>query len=339
MLVIATFALLALGGTVTSRGAGLAVPDWPRSFGHNMFLLPASMWTGGAFWEHTHRLLASLVGLLTIGMCWWLIVAQRSRRWLRWTGLAALALVIVQGVMGGLRVTELSVSLAIVHGIAAQVFLCLTILIAAATSRYWTERSTSVNPTTADAARGVRRACVILIAVLLAQLALGSIIRHTGSGLAIPDFPASYGRAVPPMTEAGIRRAINDMPYDHFVAYFTPFQIGVHFAHRCWALVVVGVSLWAMTKINRALPGRRRLAVPMLGLAALLIAQVALGALVIWTGRHPELATAHQVTGAAILATAALLTFRVHRFTPSADAPRRSTTQPTAPAWREVASA
>src|SRR5579859_7642702 len=99
-----TFLLIGLGGLVTSHEAGMSVPDWPTTYGYNMFLFPFHLWTGGIFYEHTHRLLASLVGFLTIVLTAWLWVRE-PRRWLRWLGVSALLAVITQGVLGGLRVT------------------------------------------------------------------------------------------------------------------------------------------------------------------------------------------------------------------------------------------
>src|SRR5512132_4020986 len=103
VLACATFPLLFIGGLVTSKGAGLAVPDWPTTFGHNMFLYPWSKMIGNIFYEHSHRLVASFVGLLAIALAvaFWL---RERRAWLRWLSLIALGLVITQGVLGGLRV-------------------------------------------------------------------------------------------------------------------------------------------------------------------------------------------------------------------------------------------
>ncbi len=91
---------------VTSKDAGLTVPDWPNSYGYNMFAFPVSRWVGGMFFEHTHRLLASVVGLLTVGMAVWFARAE-PRRWVRSLGYVAVGAVILQGVLGGLRVTML----------------------------------------------------------------------------------------------------------------------------------------------------------------------------------------------------------------------------------------
>lgn len=146
VLMLCTFVLVGVGGNVTSLDAGMAVPDWPGTYGYNMFLAPLDVWvrdpaTGqwfhGRFWEHLHRLMGSLVGLLSIGIavaCW---VTQLTRPWLRWLGLGLLGGVIIQGLMGGFRVTENSVLLAGIHGVFGQLVFAATVLIAAALGRIW----------------------------------------------------------------------------------------------------------------------------------------------------------------------------------------------------------
>src|SRR5207237_9614776 len=98
-----TVLLLLAGSLVTSTGSGLSVPDWPTSYGWNMFTFPPSMWVGGIFYEHSHRLIASSVGFLTIVLAVWLW-RQDPRRWMKWLGAAALGAVIAQGLLGGLTV-------------------------------------------------------------------------------------------------------------------------------------------------------------------------------------------------------------------------------------------
>src|SRR5712671_6558538 len=108
LMAAATLSLVCIGGLVTSHGAGMAVPDWPTTFGYNMFFFPISKWVGGIFYEHTHRLVASAVGFLTIILAVWLWIKE-ERRWLRWLGVLALAAVIVQGILGGLGVTWMKI--------------------------------------------------------------------------------------------------------------------------------------------------------------------------------------------------------------------------------------
>ncbi|MGH7797605.1 MAG: COX15/CtaA family protein [Candidatus Binatia bacterium] len=178
VLVWATFPLLFIGGLVTSQGVGLAVPDWPTTFGYNMFLYPWSKMVGGIFYEHSHRLVAALVGLLTIALAltFWL---REQRVWLRWLGLAALVLVIVQGVLGGLRVVLLEQLLAIVHGATAQIFFALTICLAIFTSTDW-QRSLarSIN----DGGR-LWRLCAVTSGFIYLQIVFGAVLRHTGERL------------------------------------------------------------------------------------------------------------------------------------------------------------
>jgi cytochrome c oxidase assembly protein subunit 15 len=172
----ATFPLLFIGGLVTSKGAGLAVPDWPTTFGYNMFLYPWSKMVGNIFYEHSHRLVASAVGFLTIALALslWL---QESRKWLRWLGVAALVLVVVQGVLGGLRVTLLEHSLAIVHASLAQAFFALTVSLALFTSKEWREKIAEVP--LADYGR-LRRLAAVTTGLIYLQVMFGAVLRHTG---------------------------------------------------------------------------------------------------------------------------------------------------------------
>src|SRR6266496_2723619 len=133
---VAALLLICSGGMVTSKNVGLAVPDWPTTFGYNMFLFPVSKWVGGILFEHTHRLIASVVGFLTIILAIWLWRSE-SRGWVRNLGLIALAGVILQGILGGLRVTMLKDEIGIFHACVAQAFLALLVVIALITTPFW----------------------------------------------------------------------------------------------------------------------------------------------------------------------------------------------------------
>ena len=175
----ATFLLIVIGGIVTSTESGLAVPDWPTTFGHNMFLYPLSEMVGGILYEHSHRLMGSLVGILTI-VLFVLILAKDSRKWLKWLGLAALIAVIVQGVLGGLRVTQINRNFAIVHACLAQAFFALLCGIAWFTSRGWWQDMRTI---TGETARKLRRLSLITTCLIYMQLIFGAVLRHTGSRL------------------------------------------------------------------------------------------------------------------------------------------------------------
>ncbi|HEY1629017.1 MAG TPA: COX15/CtaA family protein [Tepidisphaeraceae bacterium] len=187
----ATLLLIFMGGLVTSHGAGLSVPDWPNSYGYNMFTFPPSKWIGGIFYEHTHRLMGTVVGMLSIALT---IIAWKSeeRKWVRWLATSVLFAVIFQGILGGLRVVLVKLDLAIVHACVAQAFFCLTALLAVVTSRWWLEAADEQCNT---GLISLSAACGLAIFL---QLILGATMRHQGAGLAIPDFPLNYGHLLPP---------------------------------------------------------------------------------------------------------------------------------------------
>jgi len=189
----ATFLLIVAGGLVTSHEAGLAVVDWPNSYGYNIFLYPLARMTGGIYYEHAHRLAGSLVGLTTLVLAWHLQRVDR-RAWVRNLGWIALGAVIVQGVLGGLRVTGRftlaatpdavapSITLAIVHGTFAQLFFSLVVALAAFTSTTWLVAP----PARADSRAAVDRAfTTLLVPVLVVQLVLGALQRHLSEMLMV----------------------------------------------------------------------------------------------------------------------------------------------------------
>ena len=174
---VATFLLLFIGALVTSKGAGLAVPDWPTTFGYNPFLYPWSKMVGNIFYEHSHRLVASAVGLLTIALAIALWRHERQR-WLRRLGAAALVLVVAQGIVGGLRVVLLEQTLAIIHAGLAQAFFALAVSLALFTSEEW--RETAEKEAVRDAAR-LKRLCLITTGLIYLQGFFGAVLRHTGA--------------------------------------------------------------------------------------------------------------------------------------------------------------
>jgi cytochrome c oxidase assembly protein subunit 15 len=166
----ATCVLIVFGGLVTNTGAALAVPDWPTTFGHNMFLFPWSQMVGGVFYEHSHRLLGALVGLLTVGLA--VALWLRGGR-LRTFGVIALVAVIAQGVVGGLRVVLLTDALAMVHGPLAQAFFALVVAIALVTSPGMARPAPAVD----GATRGLTLAAALLVYL---QIVFGALLTHAG---------------------------------------------------------------------------------------------------------------------------------------------------------------
>src|SRR6266513_2600494 len=183
---VATLFLICSGGMVTSKGVGLAVPDWPTTFGYNMFFFPVSHWVGGIFFEHTHRLIASAVGFLTIILAVWLWRAE-DRRWVRNLGWFALVAVILQGILGGLRVTMLKDEIGIFHACLAQAFFGLLVFIALVTSRFWPSLSQAM--VDRNKFRPIKTLAFLTTAAIYFQLGLVATMRHQHRDLAILDFP------------------------------------------------------------------------------------------------------------------------------------------------------
>lgn len=276
LLCLSTFLLIFVGGMVTSTHSGLSVPDWPTTYNYNMFLFPPSMMVGGIFYEHGHRLIASLVGLLMVviaGYVWFV----DSRSWMRWTALAGVVLVTFQGVLGGLTVLyHLPMPVSVAHGAVAELFLLLTLFLAYATSPAWGSWKAGSH---GNLGRVAGLALVFCLAVFL-QILAGAVLRHSGAGMAIPTFPLAFGSWVPG---------------------FWNFGIVVHFLHsRLGAALVSALGLFLAVRLFRE-PG-----VPVLlkwasfGLLLTLSSQILLGALVIWTGKLPVPTTLHVSLGALI---------------------------------------
>ena len=289
---VATLFLICSGGMVTSKGVGLAVPDWPTTFGYNMFLFPASKWVGGVFFEHTHRLIASTVGVLTVILAAWLWFSE-SRRWVRNLGLAAVGGVILQGVLGGLRVTMLKDEIGIFHACLAQAFFGLLVVIALVTSRFWV---ISPNP---NRGQSLRMLALVTTALIYMQLALGATMRHQHRDLSITDFPTAYGQWLPDTSPAAIAR-INLQRDKLALSDVSAVQIWLQMAHRFGApLVATGVIAFFVAAHRETVPHLRKLAVAWLFAVAV---QISLGAWTIWSNKAADVATTHVAVGAILFA-------------------------------------
>ncbi|MBI5385783.1 MAG: COX15/CtaA family protein [Verrucomicrobia bacterium] len=306
----ATLVLLGFGGLVTSHGAGLAVPDWPNSYGYNMFTFPVSNWVGGIFYEHTHRLVASGVGFLTIILALWLWLKE-ERRWLRWLGVFALVLVIAQGVLGGLRVTLLRDELGIFHATLAQVFFVLVCALGLFTSRWWVQADAETETSKSLARLGP--AAFLVTVLIFAQLVLGASMRHQHAGLAIPDFPLAYGKLWPAMDADAITRYNQHRLESHAANPITAGGVALQMAHRLAALaILVGVAVVAW-RGRESRSGERQIGTLSKLWLGLVMAQVALGAATIWSNKSADIATTHVAVGALSLATGALLCLVMRR--------------------------
>ena len=321
---LATLALIGIGGLVTSHEAGMSVPDWPTTYGYNMFLFPINKWLGGIFYEHSHRLLASLVGLMTTVLAVWLWLKD-SRQWMHWLGVAAFLLVVAQGVLGGLRVTLHMDSLGIYHATIAQLFFVLTCALALFTSRWWKglerrpparrEENSADEHAVPEAGAPLRGLVLFTTILIFGQLIIAAAMRHQHAGLAISDFPLAHGKLWPATGADAIARYNAQRVSINAENPITAFQIELQMAHRVVALAIlicVGAVAWQVRSsgFSRSKPPEggtpnvlRRLAFVWL---ALTFFQVALGAATIWTNKAADVATAHVLVGALLLAVGAL---------------------------------
>ncbi len=352
---LVTLALLGVGGLVTSHGVGMAVPDWPNTYGYNMFLFPISKWVGGIWYEHLHRLIGMVVGLLTSILGGWIWVREtRGRdRWLgvagialvvlllsarkmpvyytlaalglagivffswkargergslRWLGMVAVSAVVLQGVLGGLRVVWFADQIGIFHAMLAQLFFTLVCALVLFTSKWWQERGLRISNSEAgeEATRGVRYLVMGTTFLILIQLALGATMRHQHAGLAIPDFPLAYGRAWPAL-DADSVQGYNQRRVEVVAANpITATQIALQMAHRIVAvLILAGVILaaWSARRLAGDAATRR---LTWVWVGAILL-QVLLGAVTIWSNKAADIATGHVLLGAVSLALGTLI--------------------------------
>ncbi|HEB60552.1 MAG TPA: hypothetical protein ENJ06_01890 [Phycisphaeraceae bacterium] len=300
--VVATWLLLIAGGLVTGADAGLSVPDWPRTFGSNMFLYPLSRMTGAIYFEHAHRLYGSLVGITTITLA---IETWRTdkRKWLRVVvGLAILA-VVLQGVMGGYRValahtgegiavstpadeTTISAVLRVVHGVFGQLFFALMVFIATAASQLWYPRISTSDSVSADnttlyvSARTDRLLTRVFLLAVIVQLILGTLVRHLDI---LVMGHVSFAVVVGCLAYAAGGRA-------WLLSGKGQFRL-----KRTGLILVIVISLQLL-----------------LGLAAYVVTTMADASATPSAG-NVTLSTAHQATGAAVLGIAVVLLTLVHR--------------------------
>jgi len=282
--VMMTVILLSAGALVTSTGSGLAVPDWPLSYGQ--FFPPM---IGGILYEHGHRLIAGAVAILAViqAACIWKF---EERTQVKRLALFSVIVVLSQATLGGLTVLlRLPPSVSVSHACLAQIFFSTVCVIALLTSQYWRNFKASKEVASDHV---LQWAVLVLPVAFFIQLLMGATMRHTGAGLAIPDFPRSFGQWVPPT--------------------FTQ-PILIHFGHRVGALTMVVLVSLVVMRIYR----KHSLKLDLIGAAGLLSAfvamQIMMGAIIIWLRKPVPLTTAHLVVGASCLATSVVLAVLVKR--------------------------
>jgi cytochrome c oxidase assembly protein subunit 15 len=272
-----TMLLIFVGGVVTNTGSALAVPDWPTTFGYNMFTYPWSQMVGGIFYEHSHRLLGSAVGMLTVSLALWIALVDR-RLWMRRLGLLAVAAVIVQGILGGLRVVLLDHGFALMHACLAHAFLSLVVALAVFTSPGWQQTGDSL---AADSRLPAR--ALITAALLYLQIVFGALLQHAGISFDVHLIGAGLA-AIAVVVLAGT--TLSDGP-DH-VGLRRPAMALLAFLMLQFALGI-GAYLARFTDMKTAASSLTLLALP----------------------------TAHRLVGAAMLATSVVMALRALRLSGS----------------------
>jgi heme a synthase len=267
-----------------------------------MFTFPLSKMVGGIYYEHGHRLIASAVGMLTIGLTAWIWRSDR-RRWMRWLSAVALGAVVAQGVLGGLTVLWLlPASVSVAHAGLAQAFFCLTVALALFSSPGWRRPGpppAGAAPGWADDS-GLRHLATAATGIVYVQILIGAAMRHTGAGLAIPDFPLVFGGLVPPQWTPGI---------------------AVNYAHRLGAVAAAIAVAAAASYVWRHHGMRPELTRPAALMTGLVLVQIVLGGLTVLTRKAVAVDTAHVATGALVLAASLVLTLRAYRARFASDSP------------------
>lgn len=281
-----TFLLVIAGGLVTSTGSGLAVPDWPLSYG--MYFPPM---VGGILYEHGHRMIAGTVGIMTMLLSLWLWRSE-SRRWVRRLGGTAVLAVLAQAGLGGLTVIFLlPTTVSVAHAALAMAFFSITCALALVTSQSWSEY-TEREPLRSSGSLPLPRLAALATAIVYAQILVGATVRHTGSGLACPDFPLCNGQVLPAITSLGV---------------------ALHLIHRAGAVVVALMVIWVYRRIMSDHATQARVVVLATIALVLVGVQFLLGALTVWNALAVEPTTAHVGTGALLLITMLTLTLRSYR--------------------------
>lgn len=331
LLFMTSLLTLFAGSVVTSKNVGLAVPDWPTSYGYHLWAMPFSMWKGGVFYEHVHRVVASVSGCLTLVLAFWL-GRREPRAWVRHLAFACLGLVLVQGLLGGITVLlGLPVLVSVLHGVTAQIFLCLTMVLLYALSRGCVARQRTGDP--AGYAIFHRKVRVVVV-LIFAQLVLAAYMRHgikQQGGIAIPDFPTMTGQWLPRFDQAAVdwvqawrREAVmeHDAPLE--IGWpVRPGQMVVHFGHRVGAVLIVAALLWLSLQARR----KRGVALAggplwtLYGINFLVLVEMALGALVVWSIKGALITSLHVLNGALIFVGAVWLAAQTHPIAPLSEAP------------------
>jgi len=311
-LCVLTLFLILLGALVKSTESGLSVPDWPTTYGKFMFSYPLNKMVGGIKYEHTHRMLASIVGLFTFILMIWLLCIKNLSVWVKRLGIFAFLAVVAQGILGGLTVLFfLPVWLSTFHGVLAQTFFLIVIFIAYALSieqhQRWNMEEESYNPR-------VLRVAILLMVMIYIQLIIGNIMRHTQSGLAVPDWPSMGWTFLPTFDQAWLNR-INAWRFENNLDPVNMVQIGIHLFHRFCALLILVNILWFNNIAYKECLDRPLVLKTLYWLNIAVMLQITLGISTVLTHKEVYTTTLHVTIGAIVLGLSFLMVLRASPLT------------------------
>lgn len=302
--VLMTLVLLSAGALVTSTGSGLAVPDWPLSYGQ--FFPPM---IGGILYEHGHRLIAGAVALLAVVQAF-LIWKYETRLLVKRLAWFSVVVVLTQASLGGLTVLlRLPPQVSVSHACLAQIFFSVVVILALMMSKLWKNFKWSES---VAKDKWLQALATLLPLAFFMQLIFGATMRHLGAGLAIPDFPLSFGRWVP--------------------SHFT-LAILIHYCHRVGALTMVVLATLTVIRVYQKHVFNMSL-MAMAGLLSAFVAlQIMMGAMIIWLKKPVFLTTSHLVVGACCLATSVVIAVWVRRHASEKISQDREVPSPLHPQW------
>ena len=299
VIVLLTLSLIFVGALIKSHEVGLSVPDWPTSYGKQMFSFPFSEMVGGIFYEHGHRLFATIVGFFTL-IQFIVLSFTDHPMWVKKMSFIALVLVITQGFLGGMTVIFfLPPQISILHGVLAQIFFISIIFIAYSLS------DSRLNKKKESFPLFIKRGALIITLLVFVQLVLGALVRHTSSGLAIPDFPKMGGMWIPTFSDNMVNN-INVELFDKNLDMVAKWQVVIHFLHRLGAFIITLALTFFVYKFRKMVEKNSTESKILILFSVLLFIQIILGASTVITEKLPYVASFHVVTGAALLGCCAL---------------------------------
>ena len=299
VIVFLTLSLIFVGALIKSHEVGLSVPDWPTSYGKQMFSFPFSEMVGGIFYEHGHRLFATIVGFFTL-IQFIVLSFTDHPMWVKKMSFIALVLVITQGFLGGMTVIFfLPPQISILHGVLAQIFFISIIFIAYSLS------DSRLNKKKESFPLFIKRGALVITLLVFVQLVLGALVRHTSSGLAIPDFPKMGGMWIPTFSDNMVNN-INVELFDKNLDMVSKWQVVIHFLHRLGAFIITLALTFFVYKFRKMVEKNSTESKILILFSVLLFIQIILGASTVVTEKLPFVASFHVVTGAALLGCCAL---------------------------------